>query len=277
MRVLVTGATGNLGSSISKTLSDNGHNIILASRSENNIKGVANSTTIVFDYSNKDTYQSATDNIDAIVLIAPPMDPFSDKKLIPFIDYANKRGIDKFLMISAFGVNHNPDAGLTKIENHLAKTGARYAIVRPNFFMDNFTKGFVKTTIDTDKAMYLAAGKGKTSFISTNDIARVVAIIINDINEHNGKAFDITGAEAIDHYQVAEILSENYGEKINYIAISEDDMKKGAVESGMPESSADMMIALYQATSAGYLSGVTDVFNKITGESPQFLKDFVKG
>jgi hypothetical protein len=54
-------------------------------------------------------------------------------------------------------------------------------------------------------------------------------------------------------------------------------MKKGAVESGMPESSADMMIALYQATSAGYLSGVTDVFNKITGESPQFLKDFVKG
>jgi len=50
-------------------------------------------------------------------------------------------------------------------------SGVPYTILRPNFFMENFPEGFLSGSIKGQNAIFLAAGDGKTSFISVRDIA----------------------------------------------------------------------------------------------------------
>ena len=66
--------------------------------------------------------------------------------------------------------------------------------------------------------------------------------------------FNLTGNKALHHEEAAKIISKAKDKEINYVPITAFDMKKGAMENGMPEPSADMMLALYGATSAGYMS-----------------------
>ncbi len=274
MRVLVTGGTGNLGKSIALELVQQKMKVTVGSRSGNGLSEEINGT--ILDYNNPETFEPSLENIDSILLMAAPMDPFSDKKLIPFIDKVIEKGIKSIVLISALGVDANPEAGLYKIEKHLEGSGLNYSIVRPNFFMDNFTSGFASSMIKNNKAIYLSAAKGKTSFIATKDIAKAVSIIFKNIEQENTKVYNLTGAEALDHDQVAEVLSDLKEDKISYVAISRDEMKKASLNNGDPEESANMMLALYDATAAGYLAIVTNDYKKLTGEEPTSFADFVK-
>jgi uncharacterized protein YbjT (DUF2867 family) len=173
------------------------------------------------------------------------------------------------------GIDANKEAPLFKMEEYLKTTGLNYAFLRPNFFMENFTRGFLKGSIGDQKAMYLAAGDGKTSFISTLDIADAAVTIIKDFGKHQCQTFNLTGTEAFDHTQVAEMLTKSRNEEIKYIPISAADMKQGALDMGMPEGMVDMMIGLYNATSAGYTAGVFDDFQKLTGIQPRKLEEML--
>lgn len=275
MKILVTGGSGNLGRSISESLSAKGFEIKVASRSGNVAKELANATGLVFDYEKPETYQSVLHGVEGVLLMAPPMDPFSDKKLIPFMDAAKAAGVKNIVMISALGIDQAPESGLHKIEKHLEQLGLDYAILRPNFFMDNFTTGFAAPMIEHQKAMYLSAGDGKTSFIATRDIARAVSALFANVQAHKGKAYNLTGAESLDHAEVAKALTKQLNEEISYVAISREDMKKGAVDNGMPEHMADMMLGLYDATAAGYLAVVTNDYKELTGKEPVLFADFL--
>jgi uncharacterized protein YbjT (DUF2867 family) len=275
MKILVTGGTGNLGRSISESLSVNGHEVKVASRSGNVVQDLANASGVVFDYEKPETYQAALNGVEGVLLMAPPMDPFSDKKLIPFMDAAKLAGVKNMVMISALGIDQAPESGLYKIEKHLEGLGLAHAIVRPNFFMDNFTTGFAAPMIEHQKAMYLSAGDGKTSFIATSDIAQAVSALFVNVQAHNGKAYNLTGTEAMDHAEVAKVLTRQLNEEISYVAISREDMKKGAMDNGMPEHMAEMMLGLYDATAAGYLAIVTNDYKELTGKEPVLFADFL--
>ena len=75
--------------------------------------------------------------------------------------------------------------------------------------MENFSAGFLASSIREQNAIYLAAGDGKTSFISVEDIAALVVAALQQ--SLTGKEIDLTGPEALDHFQVAKIISEASG------------------------------------------------------------------
>ncbi len=270
MNVFVTGATGVLGGDIYRALVAAGINAKAASRSG---KSVDDMETVFFDYEKPETYKNATENIDTVVLIAPSLDPTADKKMIPFIDAVDKSDVKNIILISALGIDGNKEAPLFKMEEYIKTTGLNHTYLRPNFFMENFTRGFLKASIEGQKAMCLAAADGKTSFISTLDIAEAAVTIIKDFDKYQGNIYNLTGSEALDHAQVAELLTKSRNEEIKYIPISAADMKKGALDMGMPEGMADMMLGLYHVTSAGYMEPIHDDFYKLTGKQPRKLEE----
>jgi uncharacterized protein YbjT (DUF2867 family) len=74
--------------------------------------------------------------------------------------------------------------------------------------MQNFVNYFGHT-IRTHNAFYLPAGDGKVSFVDAKDIAAVSVQALTTCSQHHiGKAYTITGQEAISHGQAAEILSK---------------------------------------------------------------------
>ena len=102
-------------------------------------------------------------------------------------------------------------------------------------------------------AFYAPAGDAKASFVDVRDIAAVAvqSLITND-SKHKGKAYDITGREALSYGQAAEILSEQLGKKVNYINVSDEDARKGMKDMGMDEWIINSIIELFEFAKAGH-------------------------
>ena len=271
-KILVTGASGNLGSAVAKTLANAGFAVVAASRKplSSLAKGI---TWSRFDYEDLSTYEAALNGVTKIFLVAPPLDPEAPGKLIPFIDRAKTTKVDHIVFNSAMGADASEDSPLRKIERQVMNSGINYTILRPTFFMENFSTGFIAPMIKAG-GIFLAADSGKTSFITVRDIADVAkAAFVKGLHH---QVFTLTGPEALDHTQVAQIISKALGKTITYTPLPEEAMLKSAREHGMPEGAVQYMAMLYQTVRAGGTSPVTDEVKKTTGHAATSFAEFAQ-
>ena len=271
--ILVTGATGSLGSAVVRTLIGKGFKAKAATRNPAKAKLPAGVDVVRFAYEELASHGPALQGVEGLVLVAPPLDPEAPAKLIPFIDRAKATSVGHVVFISAFGVDAVEQAPLRKIERHLMASGVKYTTLRPNFFMDNFTTGFLASSVKQG-AIYLAAEEGKTSFISTQDIAEVVAAAFQ--KGLIGKEYNLTGPEALDHATVAATISKVSGKPVAYHALTEEAMFKGLRGTGMPEGAVQYVGVLYGAVRAGYAAAVTNDVETVTGRKPQTFEAFAR-
>lgn len=272
MKILVTGATGNLGSAVVETLKEKGIAVRAAARDP---KRITDGTEVVrLDFADPSTYPQALQGVSGVFLIAPPMDPTAPELLNPLIDAAIAAGVQHIVFNSAFGVDQNEQAPLRIVERHLMDSGVPYTILRPNFFMENFSAGFISPMIGQHSAFFLAADDAKTSFISVGDIAAVAAAAFAE--GLTGKEYNLTGARALSRSEAAAIISDAAGKSIQYQAISEEDMLRGARDNGMPETAVQYMAVLYQAVRAGWTEVVTPDVEQVTGRPPASFEEFAR-
>ena len=272
--VLVTGASGNLGREVVKALSNNGYNVKAATRDVRKISLSGSVTAVRFDYAEPSTFAVALREAAGLFLVAPPMDPETPAKLIPFIKKAKEAAVKHVVFVSALGVDQNEQAPLRVIEHALMDSGLAYTILRPRFFMENFSTGFIAPMIRQQNGIFLAAGDGKTSFISTKDIAEVAARAFSEA--HYGKEYNLTGSEALDHSQAAKVIGDAIGKAVTYHALTEEAMLQGARSQGMPEGAVQYMGILYAVVRAGYMAVATNDVQNVTGQKPIAFSEFAR-
>ena len=272
--VLVTGASGNLGREVVKVLSNKGCQVKAATRDVRRISTSKSVTAVRFDYAKPGTFGDALREATGLFLVAPPMDPEAPAKLVPFVEKAKETGVKHVVFASALGVDQNEKAPLRAIERALMDSGLAYTILRPNFFMENFSTGFIAPMIKHQNGIFLAAGDGKTSFISTKDIAEVAATVFS--KAHYGKEHNLTGSEALDHSRVAKIIGDAIGRVVTYHALLEEAMLQGARNQGMPEGAVQYMGILYAVVRAGHMAVVTDDVQNVTGQKPITFSEFAR-
>ncbi len=271
--ILVTGASGRLGKAVVETLVDSGINVRAATRHTTKIKWTDWVQPVVFDFEDRGLYRAALDGVSGVFLIAPPLDFQAPAKVIPFIDTAQEKGIRHVVFNSALKADSYEDNPLRLIERHLMKSGLNYAILRPNFFMENFSTGWAAPMIEKGE-ICMAAGDGKTSFISVIDIARVATVCFRE--KRSGAEYNLTGPEALSHEDVARIISDVCGRTITYKSISEMEMMKGAREEGMPESAIEYLAGIFGLVRKGLLAETTGIVREVTGKPPISFKEFVQ-
>jgi uncharacterized protein YbjT (DUF2867 family) len=272
--IVVTGATGQVGGAVVRALAADGFEVRAATREPDTYKGGKNVVPVRFDYHAKETIGPALAGADGLFLIALPLDPTAPELLRPVIDQARVAGVKQIVFNSALGVDRNEAAPLRIVERYLMDSGVPYTILRPNFFMENFTSGSLGPMINEGGGLYLAAGDGKTSFISTGDIA---AVAVDAFKQRLvGQAFDLTGPEALDHYQVAAIISEAAGRPIPYEPQDEDDFLDMLGKRGLPDTAARYLADLYGAVRSGLMAWVTGDVLMVTGRAPVSFAAFAK-
>lgn len=272
--ILVTGATGNLGRAVVQAVTRKGFRVKAASRHPETIPLAENVEALRMDYADPSTLAPALANVKGVFLIAPPMDPEAPAKLKPVIEKAKTLGVEHIVFTSALGADQSEQSPLRIIERALIVSGANYTILRPNFFMENFSAGFVSPMIKSQGSIFLAAGDGKTSFISTQDIAEVAATAF--AKKLFGKEYNLTGPDALDHTEVARIISRAIGKKVTYQPLSEEAMLQGARQMGMPEGAVQYMRVLYAAVRAGCAAAVTSDVETVTGRKPMTFDAFAR-
>jgi uncharacterized protein YbjT (DUF2867 family) len=295
--ILVTGATGTVGSEVVKQLlssssssssSDNNKDIIIraAIHSQNkadNFKDDKIVQIVSMDYNKPETIADALNHVDKVFLLtlpSPNMTVYSN--LIKEI--RKYGGINHIVKLSSMAAEESGLATTigrihTDEEKIIEESGIPFTFLRPPAFMQNFITQFGYTIRNQD-AFYVPAGDAKMSFIDARDIAAISVALLSDSQQHIGKAYSITAQEAISYGQAAEILSKEAGRRISYVNIPEEDARKGLKENGMDDWVIDAIMEFYSIIKAGHASQTTNVVEQIIGRKPipfsQFAKDYAK-
>ncbi|HRV96460.1 MAG TPA: NAD(P)H-binding protein, partial [Anaerolineae bacterium] len=177
-KILVLGATGNVGSALVKFLVEKGEQVKAATRHPADYPPTGNVEPVALDFERPDTYASALVGVDRVFAITKTADIHADKTLNPLIDQAKAAGVAHIILMTAMGVDQAPeDVPIRRVELHLINSGVDYTILRPNWFMQNFSPGFLLPMIQQGGTFYLAADDTKTSLIDARDIAAVAAAV----------------------------------------------------------------------------------------------------
>lgn len=277
MKVLVTGASGNVGSYVVKELLNMGEKVVAATTNiEKTNKFFDNKVEAVyFDFTNKSTFDKALEDVDRVFLMRPPH-LGKPEDLYPFIDAMKACNVKLVSFLSLMGVENNTIPPHHKIEKYIEKLQIPYAHVRPGFFMQNLS-GVHSIEIREKDEIFVPAAKSKTSFIDAADIGLATAILLHNSEKYKNTAHTITGPEALDYYQVAEVLSRAVGRKITYakpgfLKYRNYYIKKRKLD----KAYVNVTVALYFMTRMGTAKEVTNGFYKLTGRTPRTLEEFAK-
>jgi len=260
--ILVVGASGTVGSELSRLLTAGGHSVRRATS-----RAATAPDQVALDLLSGAGRDAALAGVDSAFLLAPPGHTRQDQLLNPLIDAARAQGVKKLVLMSAMGANADEAAPLRRAERHLQASGLAINIIRPNWFMQNFNS-FWLHGIQTQGQILLPTGDAKGSFIDARDIAAVAAeLLLSD--RFDGQDFDLTGPEALDHHQAAALLSEASGRRIGYTDIAPEAMRDGLLAAGLPADYAEFLISILGFFKAGYAERITDAVQRITGRAPR--------
>lgn len=275
--ILVTGATGTIGSEVVKILSEARAKVRAAVRTKNNNwKIPAIGVEVVeIDMANPQTLDGAFNGVEKLVLITP-----FNENMVEYtknlVQAAKNHGIKHIVKISAMGADPNGNMIFAKAhgeaEEIIKKSGIPWTFLRPNVFMQNFAT-IHGENIKNKKSFYAPAARGKTSFVDARDVAECVSNIVLR-NGFEGKIYTLTGPEAMDHRGVEHIISGVVGELVKYYPTEEADFLNELKSIGTPEWNVAALSELYRAIREGYLAQVTDEVRTLTGKRAKSLTQF---
>lgn len=275
--ILVTGATGNIGSKVVAMLSGQGQKVRGTVRSlEKSGTGIISGVEWVeFDLDRPETIANAFHHVEKALIITPfvPEMVAQGKALVAA---AKAAGVKHLVRISALGANPNGPVEVGRwhgqVEEAVMQSGIPYTILRPNFFMQNFVN-FTAGSIKNAGAFYQPSGDGRVAYIDTRDIAASAVAALTKTGFEN-QTFDLTGPEAISNSVVADALSRATGRPIQYVDVPEDAARQGMTQSGMPDWMVDAMMDLMAIQKKGWAAAVSPAVKKLTGRDPISFSQF---
>lgn len=277
MKILITGASGNVGKHVVEELLKKGEEVVAAGTKLEKLKELFGERVgvVYLDFTDKDSYRPALQDVDRVFLMRPPH-LGKPEDLYPFIDAMKAGNIHLVSFLSLMGVEKNTIPPHHKIEKYIEKAGIPFAHVRPGFFMQNLA-GVHATEIRENDEVFVPAGKSKTSFIDAGDIGLAVATLLHSPEKYKNTAHTITGPEAMDYDQVAAILSKVTGRRIVYSKPGYWRYRRHYIQNrGLDKSYVNVTVALYFMTRMGTAKEVTDGFYKLTGRNPRTFEDFAR-
>lgn len=277
-RILITGASGNVGRYVAKYALERGQDITVAGTHTETLaeKFKDQAEIAYFDFSDPATFEPALEHADRVFIMRPPH-LGKPEDLKPFIDAMKAKGGMKLVsFLSLIGVENNPVPPHHKIEKLIEQAHLPYCHIRPSFFMQNIS-GVHAPEIKYFNRIVVPVKKALTSFIDAEDIGEITAKVLSEPEYHRNRSYSITGSEAIDYWEVAKILSKELGREIKYTDPKPSFAREYWITvRGMEKEYCMVMGMLYKMTRLGTARKVTPVFEQVMGKKPQTFQQFVK-
>lgn len=272
-RFLVIGAAGTVGANIAKLLVASGANVRGTTSRKANAGLKSGIEWVHLNLATGDGVAEAFEGVQRAFFLAPPGFADQQRLLSPLIIEAKRRGLEKVVLMSAMGANA-ADTPFRRAEIELEKSGVPYNIIRPNWFMQNFNTFWIQG-INGQGKILLPVGKAKASFIDARDIAAVAARLLAT-DDLNNRDFDLTGPGALDHHQVARILSEATGRTVVYEEIAPATLRKGLLAAGVPPDYAEFLLVILGFLEQGYAERTTGEVRRLLGREPIAFAEYAR-
>lgn len=197
MKILLFGATGNLGKEIAKEIVKQGFDLTVVVRNEAKAKSLSNITPkfIIADACNKSTLENIFDNQEIVISALGKSVSPNDKSKPTFkdvdykaneniLDFAKKADIKKFIYISAFHSEKYLHLEYFKAHHDfselLKKSGIDYSIIKPPAIFSAYIDMIEMAR--KGQLINIGLGNKKTNPIYEGDLAKIT---VDSIKQHN--------------------------------------------------------------------------------------------
>ncbi|ASU32525.1 SDR family oxidoreductase [Mucilaginibacter xinganensis] len=281
-RILITGATGQVGSkTISFLLSNKEIEIIASVRSPEkaaafNKMGIA---TVILDFDDESTHLPALKNIDRVLIVTGyTVDMLRQSKT--FLDNAKKAGVQHVVHLGACGGDDTSVAHWAwhqLVERYIEWHGFSYTHLRPETFMQNLLSYGGKKAIENGILHAYVEG-ARLSWVDVDDVARVAALALTHPEIHAGQTYRL-GYDAATFYEIAAIMTAITGKPFRYEPLSPEVFLQSMISSGAEMAYMGCVYEHWKRYAAGTIPGADETFDnfpKITGKQPVTLARFVE-
>lgn len=275
-RILITGATGTVGSDLIKIFARENLSVCAAmTKPEKSADFFPNNVeSRRLDFRDVSTFGAALAGISKVFLMLPPGLSDLANTIFPFISACRIGRVEQIVLLSILGAENAGYLPHRKIEKEILRQQIAYTFLRPSYFNQNFLTAHLDE-IRRDREIFIPAGNGKTSFIDTRDIAETAFKTLFD-DSHLNRAYELTGAEALSFDEAAAIFTEVLGETVRYTNPSLLYFVWRNWEKRKNLTFALVMAAIYTSTRFGRAAAVTEDLPRLLDRPPISFKSFVR-
>lgn len=276
--ILIVGATGLVGSATVRQLTTLGVPVrtLVRSAAKATILAGPGIETVVGDLEQPSSLDAALDGVTRALLISP-LNPHQVELQGNFVEAARRAGAVHIVKLSGLGTALDSPLRSgwwhAQTEQHIADAGLPFTHLHPPFFMQNLLRS--ATVIAAQGALVAAMQAGKIAMVDARDVAAVAAEALTS-DGHAGKAYTITGPEALSFQEVAKKLAVATGKRVTYQDVSLDTMRQELVATGIPAWLVEVRMEFAAALRNGYAAAVTDTVQVVTGRPPLTVDAFAR-
>ncbi|WP_436484223.1 SDR family oxidoreductase [Chitinophaga sp. ARDCPP14] len=267
--ILITGATGHIGTTLAKQLSAQGIPFrAMVRTTDNNVNALAalpGAEIVTGDFNDANSLVLALKGIERAFLLTNSSEA-AEKLQSNFVTAAVKSGLPHIVKLSQLHADAQSPVRFLRyhaaVEEKIRASGMAYTFLRPNLFMQGLL-GF-RETIASQNKFFATAGDAPISVVDTRDIAAIAAAALTG-NGHEGNTYDITGPQSLTHAALAETLSNALGRTIRYINVTAAELLPALLHAGFPAWQAEGLIEDYAHYARGEAAAVSSAVMDITG------------
>jgi len=279
LKILVTGATGQVGRRVVETLKkDSTLEVIAAVRNQSKGKGLG-VPLVELDLDHAETFAPALKGIERVFLMTGyTVDMLQQSKV--FLDVAAKAGVRHVVHLGACGDDEATVAHWVwhqLIERYIEWRGFSFTHLRPEQFMQNLLGYSGKPTV-VNGVIEQYFGNARLSWVDCEDVAAVAAVCLKDAEAHNGQTYRM-GYDAQSLDDVACILSEVIGMPFRYESRPPEEFLAKVLAAGADPTYMKCAYQHYFAYAQGKIphpDKVFDNFEGLTGRKPVDWKSFAR-
>ncbi len=275
--ILVTGATGKVGSEVVRQLSARGAPVRALVRdptraSHIRIPGVE---VVVGDLSRPETLAPVFAGVERVFLLTAVS---SDQVELQSnaLEATRLAGARRIVKVSVAG---GPDAG-TQIgrwhwatEKQIEASGLAFTFLRPTLYMQQMLA--YAPSIAATASFSAPMGAGEIAVVDTRDVADVAVAALTE-ESHDRRIYDLTGPEALSYDRMADAISDAIGKKVTYAHVPPEYTRRQMMADGIPRWLVDDMIVLSASFRDGYGAQVTSAVAEVTRHAPRNFRNFAR-
>jgi NAD(P)H dehydrogenase (quinone) len=279
-KVLITGATGATGGNAIKQLLELKVPIRalvhkLDERSER--LGAQGVEIVQGDLSDFEAVNEALQGITSAYFVFPVRVPGVLETTAVFAQAAIEQGLRAIVNMSQISARRIAKSHAAQnhwiAERLLDRSGIPVTHLRPTFFAEWLM--CVSESIREKDSFPLPFADARYAPIAAEDQGRVIAAILNNPAEHAGKTYPLYGPKELSQYEIADILTQVLGRKITYVPVEIEAFSELWKEHGYSPYIRQHISAVAQDCRDGVFSGTNDLVEKLTGQKPMPMQDYI--
>ncbi|WP_280341705.1 NAD(P)H-binding protein [Nocardia neocaledoniensis] len=272
--ILITGATGTIGSAIVTQLRADGVAVRAATRDPARASFPAGVDVVRVDYRDPSTFAPALAGVEAAFLngLPGPEDTGVDGALVAA---ARAAGVRRVVKLSAIGTG-DPRLGLPGTwhvpgERAVRESGLEWTILRPNTFASN-TLSWIEALRDGHPVPNFT-GAGKQAVVDPRDVAEVAATALR-AGGFDGRVLTLTGPLLHTGREQAAVLAEIIGRPIEVTDIAADDARDFMTAAGLPPAFVEGSLIGQAFIRDGHNELITGDITEVLGRAPRRYADW---